>query len=70
MMGRGGTSLVVQWLRHHASNAGGTGSIPGWRSKILPAMPRCLKKIYCIGRYINIYCINKRSNYEEGIFSQ
>ena len=24
-----GTSLVVQWLRLHASNAGGTGSIPG-----------------------------------------
>ena len=26
------TSLVAQWLRLHASNAGGTGSIPGWRS--------------------------------------
>ena len=23
------TSLVVQWLRHHAPNAGGPGSIPG-----------------------------------------
>ena len=35
---------MVHWLRHHASNAGGTGSIPGWRSKILPAMPRWLRK--------------------------
>ena len=26
-----GISLVVQWLRFCASNAGGTGSIPGWR---------------------------------------
>ena len=26
------TSLVVQWLRLHASNAGGTGFIPGWGS--------------------------------------
>ena len=26
------TSLVVQWLRLHASTAGGTGSIPGWGS--------------------------------------
>ena len=29
-----GTSLVVQWLRLHASNAGGTGLIPGQGSKI------------------------------------
>ena len=28
-----GTSLVVQWLRFCASNAGGLGSIPGWGSK-------------------------------------
>ena len=26
--------LVVQWLRHRASTAGGTGSIPGWEIKI------------------------------------
>ena len=25
-----GTSLVVQWLRLHAPNAGGLGSIPSW----------------------------------------
>ena len=25
---------VVQWLRLHASNAGGPGSIPGWETKI------------------------------------
>ena len=29
-----GTSLVVQWLRFHASIAGGTGLIPGWGTKI------------------------------------
>ena len=29
-----GTSLVVQWLRHCASNARGLGSIPGWGTKI------------------------------------
>ena len=29
-----GTSLVVHWLRHHSSIAGGTGFIPGWGSKI------------------------------------
>ena len=35
---RGGTSLVVQWLRLHAPNAGGMGSIPGQgtRSHMLP----------------------------------
>ena len=33
-----GTSLVVQWLRIHASTAGGVvGSILGWGTKILPA---------------------------------
>ena len=26
---QGGTSLVVQWLRFHAPNVGGLGSIPG-----------------------------------------
>ena len=30
-----GTSLVVQWLRLHASTAGGTGSIPGLGTKTL-----------------------------------
>ena len=29
-----GTFLVVQWLRLHSSNAGGTGSIPGWGTKM------------------------------------
>ena len=29
---KNGTSLVVQWLRLCASNAGGMGSIPGWGS--------------------------------------
>ena len=38
-----GTSLVVQWLRLHASNAGGMGSIPGWGTKIPHAM-ECGKK--------------------------
>ena len=32
-----GTSLVVQWLRLCASNAGGAGSIPGQGAKIPPA---------------------------------
>ena len=30
-----GTSLVVQWLRLHVSTARGTGSSPGWGTKIL-----------------------------------
>ena len=29
-----GTSLEAQWLRLHASTAGGVGSIPGWGTKI------------------------------------
>ena len=29
------TSLAVQWLRIHASTAGGTGLMPGWGTKIL-----------------------------------
>ena len=28
-----GTSLVVQWLRLHAPNAGGLGSIPVWGAR-------------------------------------
>ena len=29
-----GTLLAVQWLRLHASTARGTGSTPGWGTKI------------------------------------
>ena len=29
----GGTSLVVQWVRLCAPNAGGLGSIPGWGTR-------------------------------------
>ena len=32
----GGTSLTDQWLRLSASTAEGTGSIPGWGTKIPP----------------------------------
>ena len=28
-----GTSLVVQWVRLRAPNAGGPGSIPGWGTR-------------------------------------
>ena len=33
--GRAGTSLVVQWLRFHAPNVGGLGSIPGQGTRSL-----------------------------------
>ena len=29
-----GSSLVGQWVRLHALNAGGLGSIPGWETKV------------------------------------
>ena len=38
-----GTSLVVQWLRPHASNAGGMSSVPGRGTKI-PYTVRCGQK--------------------------
>ena len=30
---KGGTSLVVQWIRLHAPNVGGLGPIPGQETK-------------------------------------
>ena len=40
-----GASLVVQWLRLHIPNAGGTGSIPGeLRSHLLKGMAKKKKK--------------------------
>ena len=39
-----GTSLVVQWLRLHAYNAGNVGSIPGWGIKIIHACGTAKKK--------------------------
>ena len=38
------TSIADQWLRIHAFTAGGTGSIPGWGTKILSAMQNGQKK--------------------------
>lgn len=38
-----GASLMVPWLRLHTPNAGGTGSIPGLRTKILHAAQHGLK---------------------------
>ena len=42
-----GTSLVVQWLRLHASNAGGVGLIPGLGTKS-PHAARCGQKVIFI----------------------
>ena len=33
-----GTSMAVQWLRPHTSNAGIESPIPGWETKISHAM--------------------------------
>ena len=38
-----GTSMVVQWLRRHVSNAGEAGSIPGRGTKI-PHGEWCVQK--------------------------
>ena len=40
----GGNSLVVQWLGLHASNAGGTGSLPGQGAKSPHATRSTTKK--------------------------
>ena len=39
-----GWSLVVQWLRLHASTAGGAVLIPGWGTQILACCPRLGQK--------------------------
>ena len=44
MVKTAGTSLAVQWLRRHASNAGSTGLIPGQGNKI-PHATWCGHKI-------------------------
>ena len=43
-----GTSLAVQWLGPHASTAAGSGSIPGWGTKILYAAWRSQKKFFIL----------------------
>ena len=43
-----GTSLVIQWLRHHTSTARGMGLIPGWGTKIMQAIqPPTQKRTKC-----------------------
>ena len=41
-----GTSLVVQWLRLHAPNAGGSGSIPGQGARThIPQLRVCMLRL-------------------------
>ena len=40
-----GTSLMVQWLGLHVSNAGGAGSIPGHQGTKIPHALWCGQKI-------------------------
>ena len=47
------TSLVVQWLRLHASKAGDVGSIPCRGSKIPHAMPWDQKKPKNVGSVLD-----------------
>ena len=58
------TSLLVQWLRFHASNAGAEGSIPGQRTKI-PHYVRHSQKKECWLNSLKeneaILCIKSRS---------
>ena len=56
-----GTSLVVQWLRLHAPNAGGPGSIPsqGTRSH-MPHLRNCLPQLKSLHVAIKeLTCLNK-----------
>ena len=48
-----GTSLVVQWLRFCASEAGGIGSIPDQGTKI-PHAGRCGHNIFFLKTYISV----------------
>ena len=44
-MQKGGMSIVIQWLRFHVPSSEGTGSIPGWETKIPHAVwPKKKKK--------------------------
>ena len=62
---RMGTSVVLQWLRLHAPNAGGPGSIPhrGTRSHMLQLkIPRAATKPQC--SQIDKYFSKKRENWD------
>ena len=54
-----GTSLVVQWLRLHASNAGGARSIPGRGNKI-PRPHSAAKKNKIMLYFSYFYRLRKR----------
>ena len=70
----GRTSLVVQWLRLHTSNAGDAGLIPGWETGSLCHMVWPLKKKWrweywtsmCRGMksnlYLTLYIFNREGN--------
>ena len=61
--GFSGTSLLAQWLRLWAPNAGGSGSIPGQRTR--PHMSK-LKRLHAATK---IWCgqINKKINILKGV---
>ena len=54
---RGGTSLVFQWVRPHAPNAGGPGLIPGWELD-----PACMPQLrVCMLQLRSLHAATKRS---------
>ena len=63
---KSGTSLVVQWLRLGASNAGGVGSMPAWGTKIPYAVQCSQKKRIKLNlelEPINFFCEEPESKY-------
>ena len=50
---------MVQWLRFHASNAGGTGQIPGRGTKIPHALCCGQKIIIYMCVFVCVYIYNK-----------
>ena len=63
-----GTSLAVQWLRLHAPNAGGTGSISGRGNKILHVLQCGLKKKSNITQ-MNLFSKQKQTHRHRKIYS-
>ena len=66
---RCGTSLVVQWLRHHAPTTGGLSSIPGQGSHTpqpkRPRMPQRRLKILCAS--VKTLCSQKKREPRDGL---
>ena len=56
---------MVQWFRHHTSNAGGPGSIPGWGTGFhMPQLKVCMPQLKVLCASVRLFATPRTVAYQ------